>query len=63
MGQDERSIEKIGVLLKKYSYFAESGDLDQARKVGDEIKKLIDPDDPELLKTDVLIQAKEVLSK
>lgn len=63
MGQDARSIEEIGDLLKEYSNLAESGELDQARKVGFKIKKLIDPDDPEVLKTDVLIQAKEVLSK
>ncbi|MDM8517386.1 AAA family ATPase, partial [Desulfobacterales bacterium HSG16] len=63
MGQNERSIEEIGNLLKQYSDLAESGELDDAKKIGDEIKKQIDPDDPELLKTGILIKAKEILAK
>lgn len=61
MGQSERAIEKVAELLKEYSDFADSGELDRAKRVGEEIRQLIDPEDPEILKTDVLIQAKEFL--
>ncbi|MDM8522972.1 AAA family ATPase [Desulfococcaceae bacterium HSG8] len=61
MGQGERPIEKIADLLKKYGDLADSGELDQAKQIGKEIRQVIDPNDPELLKTDVVIQAKEFL--
>ncbi len=62
MGQSERAIERISNLLKEYSDLADSGELDKAKRIGEEIRLLIDPEDPEILKTDVLIQAKEFLS-
>lgn len=61
MGQSERAIERVAGLLKEYSDFADSGELDKAKRVGEEIRQLIDPEDPEILKTDVVIQAKEFL--
>ncbi|MCP4107686.1 MAG: AAA family ATPase [Desulfobacteraceae bacterium] len=62
MGQSERAISNIADLLKKYSDLADSDELDEAKKIREEIIQLIDPEDPELLKTDVVIQAKEFLN-